>query len=140
MTGTLMSRRTFNRAATAMGVGAIVGKSSTARAATTTLVLSHHLPTSHLIHRTSERFAALVAEATKGEVAIDIKPNSSLFNLRSGADACASGQTICTGRTSPHSGVGVRSSGSFRCHFCSMASITFRKCSTARSANKSKRM
>ena len=64
-----------------------------ARAATTTLVLSHHLPTSHIVHRTSERFRALVAEKTGGQVAIDIKPNSSLFNLRSGTEALRLGTT-----------------------------------------------
>jgi TRAP-type transport system periplasmic protein len=58
-----------------------------ARAETTTLVLSHHLPTSHIVHRTSVRFAALVSEKTGGQVVIDIKPNSSLFNLRSGTEA-----------------------------------------------------
>jgi tripartite ATP-independent transporter DctP family solute receptor len=82
-----MSRRSFNRAAVATGLGAFISTGKIARAATTTLVMSHHLPTNHLVHRASERFAALVAEATKGQVAIDIKPNSSLFNLRSGAEA-----------------------------------------------------
>ena len=63
-----------------------------ARAATT-LVLSHHLPTSHIVHRTSERFRALVADKTGGQVVIDIKPNSSLFNLRSGTEALRLGTT-----------------------------------------------
>jgi tripartite ATP-independent transporter DctP family solute receptor len=64
-----------------------------ARAAPLTLVLSHHLPTNHIVHRTSERFRALVAEKTNGQVVIDIKPNSSLFNLRSGTEALRLGTT-----------------------------------------------
>ena len=45
------------------------------------------------MHRTSERFRALVAEKTSGQVIIDIKPNSSLFNLRSGTEALRLGTT-----------------------------------------------
>ncbi len=62
-------------------------------AAATTLVLSHHLPTSHIVHRTSERFAALVSQKTGGQVEVDIKPNASLFNLRSGTEALRLGTT-----------------------------------------------
>jgi tripartite ATP-independent transporter DctP family solute receptor len=51
------------------------------------LVLSHHVPTAHIIHTHSEKFAAYVAEATKGQVTIDIRPASQLFNLRTSAEA-----------------------------------------------------
>jgi tripartite ATP-independent transporter DctP family solute receptor len=82
------SRRTVARGLFAGGAGlAIPAISRSALAAPTTLVLSHHLPTSHLVHKTSERYAALVAQATGGQVTVDIKPNGQLFNLRTAAEA-----------------------------------------------------
>ena len=51
------------------------------------LVFSHHLPTSHLGHRTAENFAARVKDGTGGQVTIDIRPASQLFNLRTSAEA-----------------------------------------------------
>ena len=70
-----------------VGAAAVFAIAGRARAAVTTLVLSHHLPTAHLVHRTSLRFGELVGQATGGQVAIDVKPNSQLFNLRTGAEA-----------------------------------------------------
>ena len=58
-----------------------------AQAAPIKLVFSHHLPTTHLGHKTTENFAARVKERTGGQVTIDIKPASQLFNLRTSAEA-----------------------------------------------------
>ena len=82
----MLTRRTAMRGLAAAGLASpMIGGS--ARAQTVKLVLSHHLPTSHLVHTTTEKFAAYVAEGTKGQVGIDIKPSSQLFNLRSSAEA-----------------------------------------------------
>jgi TRAP-type transport system periplasmic protein len=83
------TRRALNRALAASATAALAAPAviRPARAQSTRLVLSHHVPTVHLIHGTSERFASLVAEATGGEVAIDIRPASQLFNLRTSAEA-----------------------------------------------------
>ncbi len=51
------------------------------------LVFSHHLPTTHLGHKTTETFAQRVKDGTGGQVTIDIKPASQLFNLRTSAEA-----------------------------------------------------
>ena len=58
-----------------------------AQAAPIRLVFSHHLPTSHLGHKTAENFASRVKDGTGGQVTIDIKPASQLFNLRTSAEA-----------------------------------------------------
>ena len=60
---------------------------SNAQAAPIKLVFSHHLPTSHLGHKTAESFATKVKDGTAGQVTIDIKPASQLFNLRTSAEA-----------------------------------------------------
>jgi len=60
---------------------------SRAQAAPIRLVFSHHLPTTHLGHRTTEAFAARVKDGTNGQVTIDIRPASQLFNLRTSAEA-----------------------------------------------------
>jgi tripartite ATP-independent transporter DctP family solute receptor len=83
------TRRGFNRAFVASAAGvlaapAIVGRAS---AQEVRLVLSHHVPTAHLIHATSESFAKKVADATGGQVTIDIRPASQLFNLRTAPEA-----------------------------------------------------
>jgi tripartite ATP-independent transporter DctP family solute receptor len=57
------------------------------RAQATKLVFSHHLPTTHVGHATAEKFAEQVAKGTNGQVTIDIKPASQLFNLRTSAEA-----------------------------------------------------
>ncbi len=51
------------------------------------LVFSHHLPTAHLGHKTTVDFARYVAEGTNGQISIDIKPSSQLFNLRTSVEA-----------------------------------------------------
>lgn len=51
------------------------------------LVFSHHLPTAHLGHKITETFASRVKDGTGGQVTIDIKPASQLFNLRTSAEA-----------------------------------------------------
>lgn len=58
-----------------------------AQAAPIRLVFSHHLPTTHLGHKTAENFASRVKDGTGGQVTIDIKPASQLFNLRTSAEA-----------------------------------------------------
>jgi tripartite ATP-independent transporter DctP family solute receptor len=51
------------------------------------LVFSHHVPTAHLIHGVAEKFAEKVKQRTNGQVTIDIRPASQLFNLRTSAEA-----------------------------------------------------
>ncbi|MSP48214.1 MAG: TRAP transporter substrate-binding protein [Alphaproteobacteria bacterium] len=51
------------------------------------LVFSHHVPTAHLIHGVAEKFADQVKQATNGQVTIDIRPASQLFNLRTSSEA-----------------------------------------------------
>jgi tripartite ATP-independent transporter DctP family solute receptor len=51
------------------------------------LVFSHHVPTNHLAHLTAEKFAEQVKQTTNGQVTIDIRPASQLFNLRTSAEA-----------------------------------------------------
>lgn len=51
------------------------------------LVFSHHLPTSHIGHTAAVNFADRVKEGTGGQVTIDIRPASQLFNLRTSAEA-----------------------------------------------------
>ena len=58
-----------------------------AQAAPIRLVFSHHLPTTHLGHRITETFASRVKDGTNGQVTIDIRPASQLFNLRTSAEA-----------------------------------------------------
>jgi tripartite ATP-independent transporter DctP family solute receptor len=55
--------------------------------AETTLILSHHLPTTHIGHLASLAFAEAVKQRTGGALVIDIKPNSVMFNLRTAAEA-----------------------------------------------------
>lgn len=58
-----------------------------ARAQAIRLVFSHHVPTAHLIHGVAEKFAEQVKQSTNGQVTIDIRPASQLFNLRTSAEA-----------------------------------------------------
>ena len=51
------------------------------------LVFSHHVPTTHLIHGVAEKMAEQVKQTTNGQVTIDIRPASQLFNLRTSAEA-----------------------------------------------------
>ena len=79
------------RAVLAYGAGTAsvlaVPSISRAQAAPIRLVFSHHLPTTNFIHKTTETFAARVKDGTNGQVTIDIRPASQLFNLRSSAEA-----------------------------------------------------
>jgi tripartite ATP-independent transporter DctP family solute receptor len=50
-------------------------------------VFSHHVPTTHLIHGVAEKFAERVKRGTNGQVVIEIRPASQLFNLRTSAEA-----------------------------------------------------
>ena len=79
------------RAVLAYGAGAasfIASPTITrAQGAPIRLVLSHHLPTTHLGHKITETFATRVKDATGGQVTIDIRPASQLFNLRTSAEA-----------------------------------------------------
>jgi len=58
-----------------------------AQAGPINLVLSHHQPITHIFHKTAEAFAGRVKAQTNGQVTIDIKPASQLFNLRTAAEA-----------------------------------------------------
>ena len=65
---------------------ALVSRVPGARAETK-LTLSHHLPTTHIAHKGAEVFAKRVSELTQGQVIVDIRPASQLFNLRTSAEA-----------------------------------------------------
>jgi tripartite ATP-independent transporter DctP family solute receptor len=84
-----ITRRALARGVTGVAAGVLAAPAiiGTARAQQVRLVLSHHVPTAHLLHAASERFVAQVAEATNGQVTIDIRPASQLFNLRTSAEA-----------------------------------------------------
>jgi len=56
-------------------------------AAEVRLVLSHHVPVSHVIHAAAQRFADTVRQKTNGEVVVDIKPNAQLFGMESAVEA-----------------------------------------------------
>ena len=79
-------RTVLSYGAGAAGILAVPGLSR-AQGAPIRLVLSHHLPVTHLGHKTVEQFAARVRERTDGQVTIDIRPASQLFNLRTSAEA-----------------------------------------------------
>jgi tripartite ATP-independent transporter DctP family solute receptor len=80
-----LNRRTFAAAA----AGAVVAAPFVARAqaGAIKLVFSHHLPTSHIGHKAAVSFADGVKAQTNGQVTVDIKPASQLFNLRTSAEA-----------------------------------------------------
>ena len=58
-----------------------------AQSATINLVFSHHMPTAHIGHKAAMSFANAVKAQTNGQVTVDIKPASQLFNLRTSAEA-----------------------------------------------------
>ncbi|MFM9992084.1 MAG: TRAP transporter substrate-binding protein [Betaproteobacteria bacterium] len=58
-----------------------------AQAGPINLVFSHHLPITHIGHKAAEGFANRVKAQTNGQVTVDIKPASQLFNLRTSAEA-----------------------------------------------------
>jgi len=53
-----------------------------AEAQKVSITLAHHLPTSTMLHKAAERFAALVAEKTDGNVTVDISPGAQLGSNR----------------------------------------------------------
>ncbi|MBI1779598.1 MAG: TRAP transporter substrate-binding protein [Proteobacteria bacterium] len=55
--------------------------------AQTKLTFSHHVPTNHILHEAAERFAKRVSELTQGQVTVEVRPASQLFNLRTSAEA-----------------------------------------------------
>jgi TRAP-type transport system periplasmic protein len=83
---TISRRSVLSYGAGAAGALALPGISR-AQAAPIRLVFSHHLPTSHLGHKITESFAAKVRDGSQGQVTIDIRPASQLFNLRTSAEA-----------------------------------------------------
>ncbi len=87
---TKLTRRRFGRALTTAAIAAPM-LNGAANAQAVKLVFSHHVATAALIHRIAEDFAKYVAEGTKGQVTIDIKPASQLFNLRTAAEALTLG-------------------------------------------------
>lgn len=56
-------------------------------AAQARLVLSHHVPVSHVIHATAQRFADSVREKTSGQVIVEIRPNAQLFGMENAVEA-----------------------------------------------------
>ena len=84
-----LTRRGFKRALSAAALGGLAAPMLNGRASAQAvkLVFSHHVATAALIHRVAENFAGYVSEGTKGQVTIDIKPASQLFNLRTSAEA-----------------------------------------------------
>ena len=82
-----ITRRSFVAgAAGATGLAAVpmIGR---AQAQPIKLVFSHHMPTTHIGHTTALAFADRVAKGTNGQVTVDVKPASQLFNLRTSAEA-----------------------------------------------------
>ena len=86
---TSLTRRGFKRGLSAAALGGLAAPMLNGRASAQAvkLVFSHHVPTTHIIHVHAEKFAGYVAEATKGQVTIEIRPASQLFNLRTSAEA-----------------------------------------------------
>jgi len=66
---------------------AALPRRSRGQAAPINLVFSHHVPTTHLVHGVTEKFAEKVKQGTNGQVTISIRPASQLFNLRTSAEA-----------------------------------------------------
>ena len=58
-----------------------------AQAGPINLVFSHHFPITHSKHKAAEGFASRVKAQSNGQVTVDVKPASQLFNLRSAAEA-----------------------------------------------------
>ena len=82
----MISRRRVLGYGTAAGVLAMPYVTR-AQAQPVRLVFSHHVPTTHISHKTAEMFADMVSKGTNGQYAIDIRPASQLFNLRTSAEA-----------------------------------------------------
>ena len=84
-----VARRRLNRGLAAAALGGLAAPMINGRAGAQAvkLVFSHHIPTTHIFHITAENFARYVTEGTKGQITIDIRPASQLFNLRTSAEA-----------------------------------------------------
>ena len=82
-----LSRRDWLKYGAAAAGAAALAPRAWGQTAPVNLVFSHHVPTSHLLHSTAEKFAENVKEGTKGAVTISIRPASQLFNLRTSAEA-----------------------------------------------------
>jgi tripartite ATP-independent transporter DctP family solute receptor len=84
-----VARRRLNRSLAAAALGGLAAPMINGRASAQAvkLVFSHHIPTTHIFHVTAENLARYVAEGTKGQITIDIRPASQLFNLRTSAEA-----------------------------------------------------
>lgn len=82
-----LSRRDWLKYGAAAAGAAALAPRAWGQTAPVNLVFSHHVPTSHLLHSTAEKFAEKVKEGTKGAVTISIRPASQLFNLRTSAEA-----------------------------------------------------
>ena len=81
---------TFTRRDFGLLLGAtsgLIAAPNVLRAQQVKLILSHHLPPAQLVHKTSESFAEKVSTATKGQITVDVKPSSQLFNIRTAAEA-----------------------------------------------------
>src|SRR5882757_8171241 len=82
-----ISRRELLKAGAAAAGMAAVSRHSWGQTTPINLVFSHHVPTSHLLHGVTEKFAEKVKQGTNGAVTISIRPASQLFNLRTSAEA-----------------------------------------------------
>jgi tripartite ATP-independent transporter DctP family solute receptor len=81
--------RSWSRALGLMVALALAWAGGGARAADaqTKLTFSHHVPTTHILHAAAERFARTVQDKTGGQVVVEVRPASQLFNLRTSAEA-----------------------------------------------------
>jgi tripartite ATP-independent transporter DctP family solute receptor len=66
---------------------AILAAGPVPASAQTKLTFSHHVPTTHILHAAAERFAKTVQDKTSGQVVVEVRPASQLFNLRTSAEA-----------------------------------------------------
>ena len=81
------SRRTVLSYAAGAASAMALPSVTRAQAGPINLVFSHHFPLAHSKHKAVEAFASRVNAQTNGQVTVDIKPASQLFNLRSAAEA-----------------------------------------------------
>ena len=83
----MISRRDLLKYGAAAAGAAALPRHASAQNAPINLIFSHHVPTAHLLHGVTEKFAAKVNQRTNGQVTISIRPASQLFNLRTSAEA-----------------------------------------------------
>lgn len=84
-----LTRRGIGRTGIAAGAGILTAPmiNGAAKAQAVKLMMSHVHPPAALIHQISEKFAGYVAEGTKGQVTVEVRPASQLFNLRGSVEA-----------------------------------------------------